>query len=480
MRHWFAPRRVVEATPEQVVATGAWAGAYGTDPIDGDRGYRRAGVARREVPEWTREKAVAYSVAAYRSNPMAKAIVDTYTAFCVGDSGVTWEATNPKVAQVVQEFWDDPRNNIGKIQPLELRTQLLAGEKLMEMMVGGQSGVVRFCPYDPQNIKEVKLLKGNANWPKDVVVADPDAEDGERTFAVVAVNDETGLREGKVMFWRPFRTLDTDVRSMPFLMPVIDWLANYDTVLSNLMDRTALARYLVWDVTVTGNQKNIDDYVTWRGGLHVPPSGSVEVHNESVVWKPQTVSTGADEDSTTAKAALTMVAGGTGLAKTWLADPEDANRATSLTMAEPVRRRVGGVQSIWLDYQTERVRFVVDRAVAARRVPATVEATDPRTGETMEVPASQCVTVHGPEIAASDAQLNATILMNLSTALTGLVEAQILSPEAARVAARKAWEGYVGVPYRAELDSPEANPDDLATAIDDAATEYQRQLRAVR
>jgi hypothetical protein len=77
----------------------------------------------------------------------------------------------------------------------------------------------------------------------------------------VQINDDTGLREGQAMFWAPWRTLDTDVRGMPFLTPVLDWLDSYDTVLSNLIDRTALARYMVWDVTVAGGQDKVDEFV---------------------------------------------------------------------------------------------------------------------------------------------------------------------------------------------------------------------------
>jgi hypothetical protein len=215
-----------------------------------------------------------------------------------------------------------------------------------------------------------------------------------------------------------------------------------------------------------------------RRGTHVPPSGSVEVHNSAVKWEPKTVSTGAFEDTQAAQSVLTQVAAGSGLAKTWLAEPEGANRATSMTMAEPVRRRVGAIQNMWLACQAELTRFQVDQAVRARRIPATVEATDPRTGQTYEIPASQTVTLSGPEIAAADAQITAQVLLNLSTGLEKLQQIGALSPEAARVAAKKAWESYMGIPYTAELDSPEANPDDLATAVDDSqAAEARRRRR---
>lgn len=457
--------RATEATPEQLVASGAYGGA-GTDPIDNDAGWRRLGTGRREVPYWTREKAVAASIAAYRMNPMGTAVVDTYTAFCVGDRGVSYTCTNPDVEKIVREFWDDHRNRIGQIQDLLLRSQILLGELPIELMEGAQSGVVRISPMDPQVIDSVEVLAGNALWPDQLVIRLGDGAERERR-QIVSVNDETGLREGQAFFWTPWKTLASDVRGMPMLTSILDWLDSYDTILSNLIDRTALARYLVWDVTVSGTGSDVDAYVAGRGGLHIPPSGSVEVHNESVKWEPKVAPSGALEDSQAGSSVLTLIAGGSGLAKTWLAEPDGANRATSLTMAEPVRRRVGAVQKVWLDQVTELTRFAVDRAVAAGRLTATVQATDPKSGEEYEIPACQSVTVTGPEIAAADAQITAQVMLNLATGLEGMVNIGALSRAAVSQAARKAWEDFMGVPYRAELDGPDANPDDLAQHVDD-------------
>lgn len=471
MKPWFRlpAGRAREATATQLAASGA-ASSYGYDPIDGERGWRPIGQqGPREVPYWTIEKARTHSVHAYRTNPMAKAIVDTYTSFCVGDSGVAPQVTNPEVLKVVDEFWNDPRNDLTAMQELLLRSNMLMGESVLELMVGGQSGVVRYCPIEPLRVTAVKLWHGNPLWPEALELGGTGEGDGRR-LTVAQVDDLTGLRDGEAMFWPSFKALDTDVRGTPFLMSVLDQLEAYDAVLSNLIDRTALARYLVWDVTVQGGQAEVDEFVAARGGLQVPPSGSIEVHNDTVTWEQKSVQTGAIEDSVAARQVLTQVAAGAGLAKTWLADPEDANRATSLTMAEPVRRRVGGIQKTWLSRQTDLARYSVDRAVAAHRLPRTVEATDPRTGQTFQVPASRAVTVTGPEIAAADAQIQAQVLLNLSTGLEKFVAAGVMTREAAKVAARKAWEAYVGVPYTAELDKPDADPDDIATAIDDAET----------
>jgi hypothetical protein len=476
MKSWIRPpRRVLEATPAQIAASGAALGSYGgRDPIDGDTGYRAIGRGSREIPPWTLEKARTNSVAAYRINPMGTAVIDTIVAFAVGDSGVKWQATNPEVGDVVREFWDDPANCLGHRQELMLRSNLLLGEKLTELMQGKQSGVVRVAPIEPTLIKEVRLRSGNPLWPSHIVLPGQDAAGEDRVLTVAAVNDKTGLREGEAMFWAPWRTLDTDVRGQPFMASILDWLDNYDTVLSNMIDRTAIARYLVWDVTVEGGDAEVTKFITDRGGTHAPASGTVEVHNSAVKWEPKMAQSGAAEDIQANQTVLTNIASGSGLARTWLADPEGANRATSLSMAEPVRRRVGSVQNVWLYQMTELCRFAVDRAVAAGILPSTVDARDPRTGETTQIAASQAVTVTGPEIAAADSAITAQVLLNLSTGLEKLKGIGALSDEAVAMAGRKAWEDYMGVPFNAELAKPDAKPDDVSAYVSESGSKPLR------
>lgn len=458
--------RAREATAQQRWATGASSGGGMPDPIDGDYGFRRIGKrGPRDVPERTREQARTDSIAGYRSNPMARAIIDTYVAFCVGDSGVTATSSSPEVREAVTAFWRDPRNMLGARQELMLRTWLLQGESAYELLVAQLSGVTRFSPIDPSRVRDVRLHNGNALWPESLVVRMPDQDD--LVLTVVAPDEMTGLLTGDVLWWPGFKAVDTDTRGTPFLMPVIDWLDSYDQVLSNLIDRTALARYMVWDVTVDGDGQAVDDFVAQRGGRHAPRSGTVEVHNQGVEWKPMTAESGADEDTVTNKAVLTNIAGGAGLSKVWLAEPEDANRATSLTMAEPVRRRIGSVQNEWLAHMAELTVAAVDQLVARGRLPELVEIAG-EGGQPMLLTPAETVQVTGPQIAAADASITAKVLVDLSQSLTDLVAAQLLSREAATLAAKKAWEQFTGTPYRPELDRPDADVADVATAVQDA------------
>lgn len=451
-----ALRRLTEATPYQLAATGA--GASYTDPIDGDTGWSKVGQGPRDLPDWSRERARAASIATYRANPLGRAIVDTYTAFCVGDSGVQVRSADPQVNAWIRRFVNDPKVRLLEQQELFFRDWCLNGELLLELLVAETTGVVRINPIDTARITSVELAHGNPLWASAVRVRMPDSDPLE--LPLVDVDDLTGLRTGRALLHRGWRATIHDRRGMPFLTTVLDPLDSFDEVMNNLIDRTALARYLVWDVTLTGaDSDDIKKWVAERGGLDVPPSATVEVHNESVTWKPQTVNVGSQEDSTTLAAVHTTIAGGTGLAKTWLSDPDGANRATSVSMAEPVRRRIGSVQNEWLTAMRELLRFVVDQGVAAGRLPRFVELTD-----STIVPTSETVVVTGPQIAASDAEVSATVMLNLSTALKSLVEGGVITADAAKVAAEKAWELYTGQSIQTALGAggapaDPANPD---------------------
>lgn len=463
MRNIFSPKRATEASPEQLATAGAYYGNQGgIDPIDGDKGFVRMGGSPREIPEWTREKARAYSVAAYRTNPMAKAIIDTMTAFCVGGTGLTLQINSEDVREVAEEFWFDPENNL-QDQEMWLRDCMIMGEQCVELMVGETSGVVRLNPVDTTNIIGVSLRDGNPLWLDKIIYQSGQGPRIKKT--VVRTNEETdSLREGEVFFFRPWRTLLQDARSMPFLMPILDQLDNYDQVMANLVDRTSLARYLVWDVSVDGSERDLQEYVKNRG-MGMPKSGGIEFHTNKIDWKPMSPVTGSLEDKETMGSILTQIAGGSGISKPWLGDPGNANRATSLSMAEPVRRRVEGVQQIWVRYMTELVRFAIDRAVASGRLPETVKASDLKGGKEIDMPTARAVSVTGPEIAAADAQINAEILLNLGKSLESMVMTGSMSQAAAQIAAKKAWEDYMGIPYTADLDNEDASNENMASFI---------------
>lgn len=469
-------RRTVEATSGQLAATGAAYGG-GYDPIDGDTGWRQLGVGPTDMPSWTLDKARAYSIAAYRSNPMARAVIDTYTSFCVGDVGVGYHCSNPEVRAMLDRWWTDPRNELLRTQTDFMRSHLLLGETVLEALVGAMTGVVRYSMISPGSVERVNLLNGNPLWHDSLTIRRNGME--SLTLPIVAVDDISNLYAGRALFKRSWNALMTDRRGVPFLTPISDALDSFDATLNNLVDRTALMRYIALDVTIEGDDTDVENFIRTRGGTHLPRSGTIEVHNDKVTWKALDARPGAYEDQQTLGQLLTNVAGGAGLAKTWLADPEGANRATAMSMAEPVRRRVDGVQAEWLGFVRLMAQHAIDEAVRARMLPLLVDATDPRTNETTQIMARETVRIIGPEIAANDSQVTAAVMLNLGQAIETMRNAGVLGDEAAQLLVQRAWEQFTGLQWRADLA---VRPDETARAVADRIDEQtaaQRPLRAV-
>jgi hypothetical protein len=126
--------------------------------------------------------------------PDGRAIIDTYTSFCVGDSGLTLHCTNDDVRVVAEEFWNDPANCLGD-QDIMLRSHLLNGESAYEMMTGEFSGVVRRSVIDPLVITGVTLR------PRQPALAGAahhrNGGADTRELDVIQVDDLTGLRTAR-------------------------------------------------------------------------------------------------------------------------------------------------------------------------------------------------------------------------------------------------------------------------------------------
>jgi hypothetical protein len=124
-------------------------------------------------------------------------------------------------------------------------------------------------------------------------------------------------------------------------------------------------------------------------------------------------------------------------------------------MAEPVRRRVQNVQTEWLVFMGDVCRFVVDQAVRTGTLPRYVTLPGEGEGVTRNLEPWRTVQMVGPEVAVSDAQINATIIANLAGSLGTLVQGGLIGPEAARSAVQRAWQDFMGQPWEPGLDDDE-------------------------
>ena len=73
-------------------------------------GYTPISVSSSEVPIVDQDRMFSISSYLYKTNPLAKRIIDTQRAFIVGP-GVHVKADDEEVNKIINSFWRDRRNN---------------------------------------------------------------------------------------------------------------------------------------------------------------------------------------------------------------------------------------------------------------------------------------------------------------------------------------------------------------------------------
>jgi len=129
-------------------------------------GWRRIEVPRYELPVYTQQKMLDYSLDLYRRNALAFRSIELTKDFLIG-GGISFEAEEPLIQQIILDHWNHPENQWearleSRIISLSLTGELLLTvneTRLGDILVGfihpsKISGLV----LDPTNEDEIKAV----------------------------------------------------------------------------------------------------------------------------------------------------------------------------------------------------------------------------------------------------------------------------------------------------------------------------------
>lgn len=401
-------------------------------------GWHSLGQVDRDLIGGRLRRAQNWSVHLYRSNPLAKRVIQLYTSYIAGE-GFGVGARNPEVEACVIEAWTAHRNQIERHHRGYARDWLLFGELFPPVSVDA-AGNMTIGFIDPTTVKSVERDRGNNMVLNRVHVqaglAEPDVV-LEVVRPSLEVGPMLGLLEGQVHVWL-YDRIGASTRGTPMLLPVVDWIDAYDQVLWEGLERMKAMRAHYWDVTVEGGQGEVDKIET-RWGHAAPRSGSTRFHTGAVKVEAVAPQLGGYEDVTSARFLLRHISAGAGVAPHMLADPEDSNRSTAERMAQPVLKGIIDVQAEWRRNTEELLRHVVDQKVAAGRLDAVVQEFDSRgnprldsAGAPIMTPAHDTITITVPDADSSEIKEQAEALGLLATALVTLRADDLIDPTTAR------------------------------------------------
>jgi hypothetical protein len=331
----------------------------------------------------------------YIKNPLIKRAIEVMRYY-VWAQGVSVSARHPGINDVVQQFWDDPKNRA------ELTSHQARGLKEVDL---GTEGNIIFTLFRSDITGKVRVRTIPFDEIEEVVKNPEDRKDPwyyKRVWTKVTVDVVSGRRaEETVTDYYPALSYDPvtqpaqiaskpvhwDTRvlhlrvggtsdmtfGVPEVYAAIDWAKAVKTDLEDFATlRKALARF-AWNLTVKGGAKGISSAKSRlqttiatgdpEGERNPPPvAGSTWIAAEGAANLQPMRTAGATPSPDDARRLGLMVAAAVGLPETILfGDADVGNLATSKTLDRPTELKVVDRQELWSD----TLRTLLDYAVRA-------------------------------------------------------------------------------------------------------------------
>lgn len=435
----------------EVAAQERFVEAAGTTVDADDDSWRRlTGDGNRDLSPVTQDRMQRMAHFLWETNLLANRLIELPVAYLLSQ-GVAWRIDDEKAQKVLDRHWRDGLNSWDMKLPKRVRELSIFGEQCYPVFRNEATGFVRLGYLDPSLIETVVTDPENREQPIGIVtkrngrgvarryrviVNVPESAFAERTQEI-----RTSFTDGDCFYFR-INDLASATRGRSDLLAQADWLDAYDQFLFGELDRAALTRAFVWDVTLTGATP---DEVTERARkITAPRSGSVRVHNEGEAWEPKAPEMGSYDASVGARLFRNHVLGGATFPEHWYGGAENVNRSTGESMSEPTEKMLDMRQSV-IGYILRSIGHYVVRSasLALDKEPTEEEAT-----------ILDSLRVEWPELTAKDTTKYAQAMQQLVTACAQAIAEHLLTRETAlRIIAAMAARLGVQIDVEDELEA---------------------------
>jgi hypothetical protein len=325
-------------------------------------------ISNRDLYTLTQRRMQDIAFYLYDSNPLAKRVIEITRDFVIGD-GFTYTAENPDILELIDEFWNDPDNNLD----IELDTNVLEleifGELCLPVWVNSANGAVKLGYIDPATILKVTKDKKNPKINR-TIKWKPIAATEERIMNIINIDKNIksksyGLLTGDCFFFA-INKVSSATRGRSSLLTLCDWLDGHDQFLFARLERAFLLNTFIWDVTCEGMTK--EELIEFVKGLTMPKSGSIRVHNEKITWKAEVPKLEASDASEEARMFKQQILGGAGYPEHWFGETSRTTRATALETSLPTLKKLKSRQKTVKNFIKYIINFIIDQAIIHKRV----------------------------------------------------------------------------------------------------------------
>jgi len=348
--------------------------------------------------EWdfqTRERVVSNCHSAAQRNPLAKAGLDYTTHFVIGD-GFNLACKNPDVEQILQDFIDNPDNDIRVYEKQILGDLQTDGEVMLRYFKGsgdteGQTVVVPLRPWECQSIEtEPGMFRRRKVYNFNIRKETGDVG--------IAVTEQEPIPAENIQHIAINRR-GYELRGRPELYVILPWLRAYKEWLEGRARLNHWGNAFIWHDKVAAVTPNQLAAVVARNAK--PPSpGSIVTTSDKEEITAINANIRANDVAEDGRQIKLMSVMGLRMPEYMLGDGENANLASATAQQLPAMTKFADFQQI-LTEQVWRLMFkrVLQNAIDAGVLPEQVEEYDSN-GDPVHEEIDPDETANNPELAA--------------------------------------------------------------------------------
>ena len=346
------------------------------------------------------------------TTPFGKRIVEILSDYTMG-KGVRVAAKDPRVQQVIDDFWKDEVNDMDANLEAWCNEQTIFGELCIPVAVNPISGRVRLGYIDPMNIDTIQFAEmatadgtASINVPFAVRLRRQVGEVLAKPMLIVKrqedpVQENYGRLDGECFYWT-LNKVKSASRGFSELFALADWVDLFDQMIFDFGDKVRFLNSFVWHYTLNGaDGTKVEEYKN-KLTKDPPRQGGVMVTNDQVKIEAQTPDFKGQDMADGASMVKKYGLGGAGIPPVLMGDGDDANRASALEMNAPFTKKIQKRQNLMARCITAVLNFVLDCAQRAGALPQNIDLS---------------FTVQFPEIAVKDLEKGALTLSGGATAL---------------------------------------------------------------
>ena len=323
-------------------------------------GARQLNAAERDRYDYDRETLQQQALQAWRTNPLARRIVELTSQYVVG-GGISLSSRETRAHAFLQAWWSHPLNQM-QVRAVEWCDELTRSGELFFLISTDASGMsyLRAVPageiagieHAPNDVQQETAFLQKAGmgeevrWQAAQALEDEPGEDGR--FPVVmahyAINRPVGALRG-----------ESD------LAPLLRWLSRYAAWLE---DRARLNHFrTAFLYVVKARYAGDAERLARQNSLNAAPPnpGSILVTDETETWEVLNPELESGDAATDGLALKKMIAAGAGLPLHFLAEPESATRTTAEAAGGPTFRRFEQRQQFFLWMLGDLARIALRR-----------------------------------------------------------------------------------------------------------------------